>query len=53
MSAGQMAENIHRSFRGLPASMDGLSDAQAAPLMEGKQHDEGFLLRAVKSVNGQ
>ncbi|KAG8791373.1 hypothetical protein FRC17_008760, partial [Serendipita sp. 399] len=48
-----MADSVHRSVRGLPKSKDGLSDAQAAPAMEGKKGDEASLVKLVKGISGQ
>ncbi|PVF94289.1 heme peroxidase [Serendipita vermifera] len=48
-----MTELLRRSMRGLPTSADGLTDAQAAPAMEGKKDKESFLLRIVDEIEGQ
>ena len=40
-------------MRGLPASKDGLTDAEAAPSVEGKRPDEGAIMRFIKGLNGQ
>jgi hypothetical protein len=40
-------------MRGLPKSLDGLSDAQAAPLVENRQDKTSLFLRLVQSVDGQ
>lgn len=53
MSFAQFTEVLRRSMRGLPASNDGLTDAEAAPSVEGKSPDEGAVMRLVKGLNGQ
>ncbi|CAG8505142.1 15835_t:CDS:10 [Acaulospora colombiana] len=50
---GQMTELFRRSMRGLPISADGLTDAQAAPAMEGKKDKEAFILRIVEGIEDQ
>jgi len=37
----------------LPTSADGLTDAQAAPNVEGREDKESVLMRMVKGFNGQ
>jgi hypothetical protein len=48
-----MTELWRRSIRGLPTSSDGLTDAQAAPAIEGKKDKEALLLRIVEGIEGQ
>lgn len=52
-SVANITEVKRLSLRRPPKSSDGLSDAQAAPTMEGKQDKTSLLLRVVKSVDGQ
>ncbi|CAG7848099.1 Psi-producing oxygenase A AltName: Full=Fatty acid oxygenase ppoA; Includes: RecName: Full=Linoleate 8R-lipoxygenase; Includes: RecName: Full=9,12-octadecadienoate 8-hydroperoxide 8R-isomerase [Serendipita indica DSM 11827] len=53
LSAGQLADVVNRSYRGLPISQDGLSDEQAAPATENKREQEAWLLHAAKGLDAQ
>jgi linoleate 10R-lipoxygenase len=53
MPVAQLSEVLRRSMQRLPSSADGLTDAEAAPNVEGRRDKESLLMRTVKGINGQ